>query len=446
MRKGILLFAAVLGLNLHVFADIISGTVVDSATGNALDSVRVSCGSVYVAYSASNGTFSLNIGSAVLPYRLISIKRDAKISYTVSNLQGRLVVKNSLNQLDFARMPHGIYMVTEKATDGQQVSYKVSNLLGTIATNFPDIDHQNRNIVIAAATKADTVAFATAGYLSTQRITSGSQSGIMVKLQKAPVVSGMRYISGGTFQMGSANSNLYASPVHSVTISSFYMDSTDVTQASYQALMGVNPSYFDTGVSAPRKPVESMNWYDAVLYCNARSKHDGYDTVYSYGSKYTGSGYDTLAGVVIDYTKHGYRLPTEAEWEYACRAGSTADFYWGQSYPPQTSADTASISAHAWWYYNSPNGTQPVATKPSNAFGLYDMSGNVWQWCNDWYGSYSSGSQTDPAGPSTGSSRVLRGGSWYDLNLVGVDLCAACRGYHSPNLRYNLVGFRCVRR
>ena len=84
--------------------------------------------------------------------------------------------------------------------------------------------------------------------------------------------------------------------------------------------------------------------------------------------------YDTC-NLVIDYTKNGYRLPTEAEWEYACRAGSTADYYWGQSYPPHTAADTAKISAHAWWYYNSPNGTQPVATKPPNAFGLYDMSG-----------------------------------------------------------------------
>jgi formylglycine-generating enzyme required for sulfatase activity len=222
------------------------------------------------------------------------------------------------------------------------------------------------------------------------------------------------------------------------------MDSTDVTQASYQALMGVNPSDFDTGVSAPRRPVEDVDWYDAALYCNARSKHDGYDTVYSYSSKYAGSGYDTLAGVVIDYTKHGYRLPTEAEWEYACLAGSTADYYWGQSYPPQTTSDTANISAHAWWYYNTPNSTQPVATKPRNAWGLYDMSGNVWQWCNDWYGGYTSGSQTNPTGPASGSSRVLRGGSWsgnYDFYLR-----SANRDYDYPIVRLYVYGFRCVRR
>jgi formylglycine-generating enzyme required for sulfatase activity len=267
-------------------------------------------------------------------------------------------------------------------------------------------------------------------------------------------VGGMVSIPGGTFQMGSNNTALESEtgndeePVHSVTVSSFYMDSTDVTQASYQSLMGVNPSYFNTGASASRRPVESMTWYDAVLYCNARSKHDGYDTVYSYTSigfysgGTAGNGCDSLGNLTINYTQNGYRLPTEAEWEYACRAGSTADYYWGQSYPLQPSADTAEISAHAWWL-NSNDSTQPVATKPANAFGLHDMSGNVWQWCNDWYGSYSAGAQTNPTGPSTGSSRVLRGGSW---NYAVVGLCAAFRGYNLPDGWNYVYGFRCVRR
>jgi len=248
--------------------------------------------------------------------------------------------------------------------------------------------------------------------------------------------------------MGSNNTALYATPVHRVTVSSFYMDTTDVTQASYQALMGVNPSYFDTGAMAPRKPVESMTWFDAVLYCNARSKHDGTDTVYSYTSVTgtPGNGCSGLGSLTISMSKSGYRLPTEAEWEYACRAGSTTDYYWGQSYPPQTAADTAQISAHAWWYNNTPYGTKPVATKPANAFGLYDMSGNVWQWCNDWYGSYSSGSQTDPMGAASGSYRVLRGGSW-DCNYDLVILRSAYRGVNVPVNRENGgSGFRCVRR
>jgi formylglycine-generating enzyme required for sulfatase activity len=263
--------------------------------------------------------------------------------------------------------------------------------------------------------------------------------------QTISTVSGMAHIPGGTFQMGGT---LYSSeqPIHTVTVSDFYMDSTDVTQADFQALMGVNPSYFNTGVSAPRRPVETVTWFDAVLYCNKRSKHDGKDTVYSFRAITKDSIWCTdLMNIAADFSKSGYRLPTEAEWEYACRAGSTTDYYWGQSYPPQTTADTAQISTHAWWYYNSPNSTQPVATKPPNALGLYDMSGNVWQWCNDWYGSYSSGSQTDPMGAASGSFRVLRGGSWY--NSRGVALRSAVRGGSLPYVRSGLNGgFRCVRR
>ena len=356
---------------------------------------------------------------------------------------------------DFTRMPPGIYIVTEKAADGQQVSYKVGNLSGMVAANSPGIDYRNGNTVTAAATIVDTVAFAKAGYLSAQRIASGSQSGIAVKLQGAPIVSGMRYIPGGTFLMGSNNSAFEsgtgddAEPVHSVTVSAFYMDTTDVTQASYQALMGVNPSYFDTGVSAPRRPVEQVTWFDAVLYCNARSKHDGKDTVYSYRSVAgtPGNGCNDLGDLAINMSKNGYRLPTEAEWEYACRAGSTADYYWGQSYPPLTTADTANISAHAWWWYNNtPYGTKPVATKPPNAFGLYDMSGNVLQWCNDWHGSYSDSSLTNPTGPASGSDRMLRGGQWESVN--GGVLCAAYRTAVYPwvSLGVGENGFRCVRR
>jgi formylglycine-generating enzyme required for sulfatase activity len=268
-------------------------------------------------------------------------------------------------------------------------------------------------------------------------------------------VMGMVLIPGGTFQMGSTNAALETldssaeEPVHSVTVSTFYMDSTLVTQASYQALMGVNPSYF-TGNSM--RPVEKVTWFDAVLYCNARSKHDGYDTVYSYTSigfwsrGTAGNSCDSLGNLAIDYTKDGYRLPTEAEWEYACRAGTTTDYYWGQSYPPLTTADTTEISAHAWWHYHSTNSTQPVATKPANSFRLYDMSGNVWEWCNDWWGRYSATRQTNPTGAARGSFRVLRGGSWggnyYYLNY----LCAAFRFYNFPVSWFSNLGFRCVRR
>ena len=245
---------------------------------------------------------------------------------------------------------------------------------------------------------------------------------------------GMVSIPGGTFQMGSTNSALYASPVQSVTLGAFTMSKTLITQAQYQAVMGTNPSYFDSGSTWP---VESVNWYQAALYCNALSKLSGKDTVYSYSGTLNDA-------VVIDYSKNGYRLPTEAEYEYANRAGTTTDYYWGKNYPPTMTADTLAIDSNAVWYYNSPNSTQLVAGKKPNAWGLYDMSGNVWEWCNDWYGNYSATSQTNPTGATTGSYRVLRGGSWDYYHFLAYGLCAAFRGNDVPSLEYNFFGFRVV--
>jgi formylglycine-generating enzyme required for sulfatase activity len=255
----------------------------------------------------------------------------------------------------------------------------------------------------------------------------------------------MARIGEGIFSMGSKEHEL---PVHVVRISGFYMDSTDVTQGEFKELMGFNPSCF-TGDSM--RPVEMVTWFDAVLYCNARSRADGFDTVYSYTSKKIAGdkSCSDLGGVEIDFMKHGYRLPTEAEWEYACRAGSTTEYYWGGSYPPRTADDTAAIDANAWWHHNSANTTHPVAHKKPNAWGLYDMSGNVWQWCNDWYDSWydsaSPGNRSDPTGPSTGRYRVLRGGSWYSAGRIYI-LRSAYREYADPEGGYRRDGFRCVRR
>ena len=269
-----------------------------------------------------------------------------------------------------------------------------------------------------------------------------SSSWHFTTLAASAVSPTMISIPAGTFQMGSTNANLYASPVHSVTLGAFTMSKTLVTQAQYQAVMGLNPSYFDSGSTWP---VESVNWYDAAWFCNKLSKLAGLDTVYTYTGVYQGSGYDTLTSVAINYAKNGYRLPTEAEYEYANRAGTTTDYYWGRNYPPTTTADTLAIDSNAVWYYNSPNGTQPVATKKPNAWGLYDMSGNVWEWCNDWYGNYSATSQTNPTGATTGSSRVLRGGSWVNNGGAYV-LCAAYRNGDGPEYvsYYYRSGFRVV--
>lgn len=249
---------------------------------------------------------------------------------------------------------------------------------------------------------------------------------------------GMRRISaaGKNFQMGDSTYQ-NALPVHPVKFThDFYMDTIEVTQADYTALMGVNPSFFSND---PRLPVERVTWFDAVLYCNVRSKRDGLDTVYRYSLVYgtPGDGCSLLDNLFIDYSRSGYRLPTEAEWEYACRAG--AGNY-------QT-VDVAGLSSNAWWNGNSGNTTHPAATRFPNAWGLYDLCGNVWEWCNDWYAkNYPYGSQTDFTGPSSGVLRVLRGGSWQS------DASVRCWSYRHNNVpgderkNRNRYGFRCVKR
>jgi formylglycine-generating enzyme required for sulfatase activity len=243
--------------------------------------------------------------------------------------------------------------------------------------------------------------------------------------------SGMIAIQGGTFLMGSPPSEPERGndeTQHRVTISKgFYMGKYPVTQGEYKAVMGTNPSY----CKGAGLPVENVSWYDAVAYCNARSKKEGRSPAY------TIKGED----VSWDRSADGYRLPTEAEWEYACRAGTTTPFNTGDNI----------TTAQANYDGNSPyNGnakgqyrkkTTPVGHFPPNAWGLYDMHGNVWEWCWDWYGDYPSGAQTDPSGASSGASRVIRGGSWDYYAQV---LRSAYRFNRGPSGRFIRVGFRLV--
>ncbi|MGA2506103.1 MAG: SUMF1/EgtB/PvdO family nonheme iron enzyme [Chitinispirillaceae bacterium] len=255
--------------------------------------------------------------------------------------------------------------------------------------------------------------------------------------------AGMAHISSGTFQMGStADTN--SQPVHSVTVSAFYMDTTEVTQNDYQSLMGVNPAFFTGNLL---RPIEYVSWFDAILYCNKRSRRDGFDTVYSYDTAYfNGSWYSDIKGLVIDFNKNGYRLPTEAEWEYACRAGTTTDYYWGRNYPPTTPDDTSAIDSNAVWHTSAP---LSVGTKLPNAWGLYDMAGNINEWCNDWYDStyYQSSPLTDPTGPASGTHQVFRGGPFYsNTNLLRSAIRSPFITFYPSGTRTNDIGFRCVRR
>ena len=212
----------------------------------------------------------------------------------------------------------------------------------------------------------------------------------------------------------------------------------EVTQAEYQSVMGVNPSEF----SGLDKPVENVSWEDAIMYCNKKSSADGRTSCYKVNGKtdtsqwgYTPHGYDSISGTVTcDFTANGYRLPTEAEWECFARGGNTSDSN------QTTYSGGNTIGSVAWYDGNSGEKTHEVKTKASNALGLYDMSGNVWEWCWDWYSDITT--STPSSGAASGSSRVLRGGGW----ILDAFYCTVSyRHYASnPSGRDGSNGFRVV--
>ena len=211
-------------------------------------------------------------------------------------------------------------------------------------------------------------------------------------------------VEGGTFRMGAtseqgSDAEGDKKPVHSVTLSGYYIGKTEVTQALWKAVMGSNPSSF----KGDNLPVECVSWDDCQEFIRKLN---------------------TMTG-------QNFRLPTEAEWEFACRGGNNS-----RGYKYSGSNNLGSV---AWYDDNSGNKTHSVATKSPNELGIYDMSGNVWEWCSDWYGDYSSDAQTNPKGPVSGSGRVYRGGSW---NCYVRGCRSSFRFYDSPTCRYYGLGLR----
>ncbi|MBN2035411.1 MAG: SUMF1/EgtB/PvdO family nonheme iron enzyme [Chitinispirillaceae bacterium] len=248
-----------------------------------------------------------------------------------------------------------------------------------------------------------------------------------------------------TFQMGSENNpqGAITQPVHAVRFTyDFWMDTTEVTQATFDLVIKAVYADCDTGMwderygKGERHPVHERNWFDAVLYCNAQSKRESFDTVYRYdsivGTVGNGCG---LAGMSIDTQVIGYRLPTEAEWEYACRAGSTGEFYWGNDAP----------ETYAWCAGNAAGTSRSVAQKKPNDFGLYDMSGNIREWCNDWYvPAYPDSAVINPVAiAGLYNRRVKRGGSWLETTE---GISSSTRFYEYPSVKDRYTGFRTVLR
>ncbi len=239
---------------------------------------------------------------------------------------------------------------------------------------------------------------------------------------KAAARPAMAQITGGRFLMG--DKEQVDAPPHEVVVSTFWIDRHLVTQHEYEKVMGDNPSRW----KGDENPVEQVRWSDAVRFCNRRSEAESRKPCYD------------LKTWQCDFDADGYRLPTEAEWEYACRAGTATAYYFGDN--------PAKLSAYAWFDKNSGGHPHPVGQREPNAWGLYDMSGNLWQWCNDFYrvDYYQGSPQENPRGPDQGQTKVVRGGAW----RFSAESCRSGYrynenpGYSDVCFGYDIYGFRCV--
>ena len=444
-----------------------SGTVLDSATGEPLKGAVVALKSTgTLMLTDENGKFSFS-GNPVLIGKenvegalplifsrkgitLHIAKPKTPVTIVLYSVNGKKISTVADGTFDIGAVhftltskvwSSNVCVVKIRAGD-QTKSYSLLVTPTFIATPEPRLSGTKMFATARVLENEDTLVVSKYGYTSVLQQLSENVTVRLTKPDESPPPPGMKSIPGGTFMMGASNPNKYEHneiPRHQVTLSPFYMDSTEVTQADYALLTEVEPwteySPPNRSVKYPGKgnylPAWFLTWDDAVLYCNARSRRDGLDTVYSWSSLTGVYGSDSrLADVKIDYTRNGYRLPTEAEWEYAARAGTELEYYWpvGEIAEKYACFDTT--------------GPMPVAGLLPNEFGLYDMVGNVFELINDFFGSYSDESQTDPHGPESGTERCKRGGGW-DADLISTCRIARRLGA-SPRTATTSQGFRVV--
>ena len=247
------------------------------------------------------------------------------------------------------------------------------------------------------------------------------------EIAASPDGAEMVRIPAGRFVMGDATGAKDEQPPHGVELSAFLMDRREVDQARFERTMGYNPAKRERKNDA----VDQIRWTEAIEYCNERSKREGLEPCYA----------DLKTGA-CRFEANGYRLPTEAEWEYACRAGTTTKYFFGD--------DASLLDAFAWFDKNASKTSRPVGAKKPNPWGLYDMAGSLLEWCNDRYAAdaYAQGPPKDPPGPAAGKDRVLRGGCW----SLGAEKCRSAIRFHDEPASadscfgWDNYGFRCVRR
>ena len=276
-----------------------------------------------------------------------------------------------------------------------------------------------------------------------------TENTVSITLAGGSITPTMVLVPAGSFDMGDyfGEGDAHELPIHNVSLNSYYIANAEVTQLEYETVMGVNPSNPSYGFG-DNYSVNYVSYYDIMVFCNIASNNAGLNPCYTILGSTDPADWGTVPSisnvdwdaVVCDFSANGYRLPTEAEWEYAAKGGSN----WADNLRYAGCLNESELTDYAWYDANSSSTSHEIGTKLPNQLGIYDMSGNLWEWCFDWYGDvyYASSPGNNPSGPSSGSSRIIRGGSWYDS---AVNLRSASRGNDIQNGRYHGIGFRLVR-